>query len=60
MVWFRTGINGSELLNFLVKQIGKIICKLCYMIWFSPEMISPPVTAFQLQVIITITRSNFS
>ena len=42
------------------KGINDIICKWCYMIGFSPEMVFLPMGAFPLQVIITITSSNFS
>ena len=42
------------------KQINDIICKWCYIIWFSPEMDFMPMVEFLLQVTITITCSNHS
>ena len=42
------------------KRFNHIICIWCYVTWFSPEMVFLPMVAFPLQVIITITYSNFS
>ena len=36
------------------KQINDIICKWCYIIWFSPEMDFMPMVEFLLQVIINV------
>ena len=57
-IWWRHHVmQHSHIKN---KQINDITRNWCYVIWFSPEMVILAMVAFPLQVIITITCSNFS